>query len=367
MSLIRSARSSRRESQVSTVSSGNLSKSRSFLSNGDGSSSSGPVIEGNLQVLGGIDCGETVLSIQHSENGSSLLAGLVSGQIKVYNPVNGSIVTTLENEEILSNGKALSRLRCKPYTDFQPNTLVAATYVSGHLRLWNFATGQCAAQVRDDDKNAEYLSLSFNPFADVIAVGLSNGHIKLYDENTLQVVSLLHKSLSPFKNNGHTNRVLCIANHPTNPHEFVSSGWDNTLQFWDARCPNSIRSTFGAFVCGEGLVFDRKGRDLVVASWRGKQQLQLIDYTTGKLIEDIEPQLTNHYLTSAQYLNKDLLITCGTNLGIIKVVDLQKKATIASITELPGIYDIDMAKKAVTGHRFLITNNTSIVTIEYNK
>ena len=25
-------------------------------------------------------------------------------------------------------------------------------------------------------------------------------------------------------------RVFCIANHPLNPHEFVSSGWDNTLQ-----------------------------------------------------------------------------------------------------------------------------------------
>ena len=26
------------------------------------------------------------------------------------------------------------------------------------------------------------------------------------------------------------DRVFCIANHPLNPHEFVSSGWDNTLQ-----------------------------------------------------------------------------------------------------------------------------------------
>ena len=29
---------------------------------------------------------------------------------------------------------------------------------------------------------------------------------------------------------GHTDRVFAIANHPTNAHEFVSSGWDNTLQ-----------------------------------------------------------------------------------------------------------------------------------------
>ena len=89
-------------------------------------------------------------------------------------------------------------------------------------------------QVNDENKEAEYLCLSHNPFADVIAVGLDNGHLKLYDEKTLQVTSLLKKSLSPNKVDGHTNRVFAIANHPQNPHEFVSSGWDNTLQVFES-------------------------------------------------------------------------------------------------------------------------------------
>ena len=49
-------------------------------------------------------------------------------------------------------------------------------------------------------------------------------------KSNLQVVSLLKKSLSTSKVDGHTDRVFAIANHPTNAHEFVSSGWDNTLQ-----------------------------------------------------------------------------------------------------------------------------------------
>ena len=40
----------------------------------------------------------------------------------------------------------------------------------------------------------------------------------------------MKKSLSTSKVDGHTDRVFAIANHPTNAHEFVSSGWDNTLQ-----------------------------------------------------------------------------------------------------------------------------------------
>ena len=41
--------------------------------------------------------------------------------------------------------------------------------------------------MRDERRDAEYLCLSYNPFVDVIAVGEENGHIKLYDEHTLQV------------------------------------------------------------------------------------------------------------------------------------------------------------------------------------
>ena len=85
-------------------------------------------------------------------------------------------------------------------------------------------------QAQDQEKKSEYLCLSYNPFVDVIAVGLDNGHIKLYDEKTMQVTSLLKKSLSFSKVDGHTDRVFCITNHPSNPHEFISSGWDNTLQ-----------------------------------------------------------------------------------------------------------------------------------------
>ena len=53
--------------------------------------------------------------------------------------------------------------------------------------LWN--PNLYTVQVKDDNDEAEYLCLSHNPFADVIAVGLDNGHLKLYDEKTLQVMT----------------------------------------------------------------------------------------------------------------------------------------------------------------------------------
>jgi hypothetical protein len=41
----------------------------------------------------------------------------------------------------------ISRVRCKPFMDGHPNQHLAATYVSGYLRIWNFANGQCLGQV----------------------------------------------------------------------------------------------------------------------------------------------------------------------------------------------------------------------------
>ena len=54
-------------------------------------------------------------------------------------------------------------------------------------------------QVRDENKEAEYLCLSHNPFADFIAVGTDNGTIKVYDEKTLQVSYMLTTSSSVIK------------------------------------------------------------------------------------------------------------------------------------------------------------------------
>ncbi len=88
---------------------------------------------------------------------------------------------------MLSLRLPVTRVRCKPYQDGQPNSLLAATYASGHLRVWNYGSGQCAASARDAAEDAEYLCLSHNPFVDVIGVGTDGGHVKLYDEKTMQV------------------------------------------------------------------------------------------------------------------------------------------------------------------------------------
>ena len=82
--------------------------------------------------------------------------------------------------------------------------------------------------------------------------------------------------------------------------EFLSGGWDGAIHVWDSRRPRSVRRFPGPFVAGEGLDICRKGREVAVASWRGANQLQVLDYGSGELISDLEPDRQSSYLSCVQ-------------------------------------------------------------------
>lgn len=54
---------------------------------------------------------------------------------------------------------------------------------------------------------------------------------------------------------GHSSRIFAVSFHPKNPNDFVTGGWDNTVQFWDMRKLNSVRYIPGPHICGHGLTF----------------------------------------------------------------------------------------------------------------
>ena len=45
---------------------------------------------------------------------------------------------------------------------------------------------------------------------------------------------------------------------------------------------------------------NRKGREIAAASWRGERQLQVVDYGSGRLLADLEPERQTSYLYTAQ-------------------------------------------------------------------
>ena len=78
------------------------------------------------------------------------------------------------------------------------------------------------------------------------------------------------------------------------------------MQIWDVRAPHAVRSIYGIFVCGEGLAFDRRGKELMIAHWRPWRNLQFLDYVSGNVIHEMDADANNpHYLTTAKYIGKN--------------------------------------------------------------
>ena len=140
--------------------------------------------------------------------------GLLDGSIKVVNPATSQIINNLANEETGADSQPVTCIRTKSSHD--SSHIIGAAYASGVVRTWNHDTAEIQSTFRD---KGEALCLSFNPHINILAVGKGNGEIKLYDEASQKVASILTKSKNPNLCDGHTNKVFSIVNHPTNPQE----------------------------------------------------------------------------------------------------------------------------------------------------
>ena len=67
----------------------------------------------------------------------------------------------------------------------------------------------------------------------------------------------------------------CLNLTPTSPHG----------QIWDLRVGKSMRSLYGAYLCGDAM--DIKDGSVLTGSWRSKDALQLWDYGTGALLTNL--------------------------------------------------------------------------------
>merc|ERR1711916_145695 len=59
----------------------------------------------------------------------------------------------------------------------------------------------------------------------------------------------------------------------------------NTVQIWDIREGNAVRSIYGPHICGDAL--DIVGDEILTGSWRADTQLEVWSLSTGEKIQDV--------------------------------------------------------------------------------
>ncbi|CAH0406476.1 unnamed protein product [Chilo suppressalis] len=169
--------------------------------------------------------------------------------------------------------------------------------------------------------------------------GVSTDSLKHKEESSEEIVKAPRKNIV----DGHTSRIFACAFNPKSHHELISGGWDNNVICWDDRQPYATRHIFGVHICGEGLDFDKPGKQILTCAWQDKKSIQLWDYGSCKLIETIEPDNHQSKLYCGKFVPRTNLIVCGgSDANTFRVVDINLKITECSIRNNPGgIYAFD--------------------------
>jgi WD40 repeat protein len=110
--------------------------------------------------------------------------------------------------------------------------------------------------------------------------------VRVYDEATRRVKLTMSQG-NFHENPGHSNRVFAVCFIPNDNNMLLTGGWDNTIQVWDLRKGTSIRSLYGAYLCGDALRVTADGLSAVTGSWRSEKNLQVWDIHSGKLTENV--------------------------------------------------------------------------------
>lgn len=91
-----------------------------------------------------------------------------------------------------------------------------------------------------------------------------------------------------YKVTGHMSKIYGIKYHKDNPKILISGGWDGNVLIWDLNTETTIGNAInGPMILGEGLDMNHFG-EILTASWRKDDPLQIWDFNTHELKKDIE-------------------------------------------------------------------------------
>lgn len=228
-----------------------------------------------------------IYSVRFSLDGRFLAVGCGDGSIKMYNTINGKLAYTLNNPS--NTILPVTAIRFRPNSDFSKtkNVLIASNAM-GQVQHWHVSSGKCLHTIKSTNEN-QIFTLDYLKDASMFATAGKDHAVRIYDEATKAQVLCMKggtgcgDTLIP----GHSNRIFSAKFHPTEQNMILTGGWDDKVHFWDLRSGTSVRSFFGPHICGESLDIDDTGKKIITGSWREYKQLQLWDYGSGELIEDI--------------------------------------------------------------------------------
>lgn len=201
------------------------------------------------------------------------------------------------------------------------------------------------------EKDNPIMCLDYSPDYNYFATAGNDKHVRLYDDKTKTLVSVMKPG--GFEQPGHSNRIFSLCFSKENPSLLVSGGWDNTVQFYDTRQGTITNSFYGPHISGDSL--DIKGDYILTGSWAIKEQIQLWDLRTMKLVQNVKwednKEDNSTYIYSAQFEKGGTFDSClfavsGSNDNTFRIFEKRNKecrSVYGSQTISSPCYSVDFS------------------------
>ncbi|XP_058263270.1 uncharacterized WD repeat-containing protein all2124-like [Hemibagrus wyckioides] len=302
-----------------------------------------PKTYGDLHIHTVLQCSCEVMTCRFSDDGTLLAVGLTDGSIKVYSADKGELLHTLRDLDSIVCSLPVTGLSFTHTS--QAHSILLATYASGYVRCWYVWGRQCVWWLKetmhigksDREEKRQSLCLSISPSGEQAVTGGSDSVIHLYDLNTHQRIQTCWSSAMKTVMDGHSSRVFAVTFHPERETEFISGGWDNTIQFWDTRQEHAVRMLYGPHVCGDALHIDPSTNQILSGSWRKYTTLEVWDYSSGKKVTSVPPDpLGDSMMYTCQWMECDHIVAAGGRANALRILDRHTLTVKSRLFDLPS-------------------------------
>lgn len=237
--------------------------------------------EVKLPEVSGTDTGNEAFCVAFNDTASLVATGCGDGAIRVYN-AGGKITATLTSKQ-QDLPTTCARFRPPLLLSGTKNVLLTGN-ANGVVSHWHVMSKTEIFTTIEEDN--QIYAVEYRPDGEHFLTAGRDATIRIYDEAT----KTQHITLASGRTagtTGHSNRVYSVKYVPGSSDILVSGGWDNTVLVWDVRAGHCVRSIYGPHICGDGIDIDPTGKQIITASWRPDNALEIWDLGSSNLIRNV--------------------------------------------------------------------------------